>query len=54
MLVDPVGINYVTDVNKVVRHKPGTGIEAGLSIYYNLSNKVRVKSGLQFNVDNTA
>jgi hypothetical protein len=46
----PVGINYVTDVNKVVRHKPGTGIEAGLSIYYNLSNKVRVKSGLQFNV----
>jgi len=46
----PVGINYVTDVNNVVRHKPGTGIEAGLGILYNLSDKVRIKSGLQFNV----
>ena len=46
----PVGLNYVTDVNKVVRHKPGTGIEAGVSIMYNLSDKVRVKSGFQFNM----
>ncbi|GEO10679.1 hypothetical protein [Segetibacter aerophilus] len=46
----PVGVNYVTDVNKVVRHKPGTGIEAGVAIMYNLSDKVRVKSGFQFNM----
>jgi hypothetical protein len=46
----PVGLNYVTDVNKVVRHRPGTGIEAGLSIFYNISDRIKVKSGLQFNV----
>lgn len=46
----PVGLNYVADVNKVVRHKPGTGIEVGVSLMYNLSDKVRVKSGFQFNV----
>lgn len=46
----PVGLNYVADVNKVVRHKPGTGIEVGVSFMYNLSGKVRVKSGFQFNV----
>ena len=46
----PVALNYVTDVNKVVRHKPGTGIEAGLGIIYNVSNKFRIRSGLQFNV----
>ncbi len=46
----PVGLNFVTDVNNVVRHRPGTGIEAGFSILYNVSNKVRVKSGFQFNV----
>jgi hypothetical protein len=46
----PVALNYVTDVNQVVRHKPGTGIEAGVSILYNLSEKLRLKSGLQFNM----
>lgn len=46
----PVGLNYVTDVNKVVRHKPGTGIETGIAFMYNLSGKVRIKSGFQFNV----
>ena len=46
----PVGINFVADVNKVVRHKPGTGIEAGVSILYNFTNKVRLKGGFQFNM----
>lgn len=46
----PVGINYITDVNKVVRHKPGTGIEAGISFLYSLSPTVRIKSGFQFNL----
>lgn len=46
----PVGLNYVADVNKVVRHKPGNGLEAGVSIMYNLSENFRIKSGFQFNV----
>ena len=46
----PIGLNYVTDVNKVVRHKPGTGIEVGVGFMYNLSEKVRLKSGFQFNM----
>ncbi len=46
----PVGLNYVADVNKVVRHKPGNGLEAGVSIMYNLSDNFRIKSGFQFNV----
>lgn len=46
----PVGLNYVADVNKVVRHKPGNGLEAGVGLLYYLSDKIRVKSGLQFNV----
>ncbi len=46
----PVALNYVTDVNNVVRHKPGTGIEGGVSILYNLTDKLRIKSGLQFNM----
>jgi hypothetical protein len=46
----PVALNYVTNVNNVVRHKPGTGIEAGASILYNLTDKVRIKSGIQFNM----
>lgn len=46
----PVGLNYVADVNKVVRHRPGNGLEAGVSIMYYLSHNFRVKSGVQFNV----
>jgi hypothetical protein len=46
----PIGLNYVTDVNNVVRHKPGAGIEVGLSFMYNVSEKFRIKSGFQFNV----
>lgn len=46
----PVGLNYVADVNKVVRHKPGNGLEAGVSILYYLSDNFRIKSGFQFNV----
>lgn len=46
----PVGLNYVADVNKVVRHRPGNGLEAGFSILYYLSDHFRIKSGFQFNV----
>lgn len=46
----PLGLNFVTDVNNVVRHKPGTGFEAGVSFMYNITKKVRVKTGFQFNI----
>ncbi len=46
----PVALNYVADVNNVVRHKPGTGLEAGLSFVYSMTKTFRLKSGLQFNM----
>ena len=46
----PVAANFVTDVNKLVRHKPGTGIEAGLAYTYHLSNTFGITSGVQFNI----
>ena len=49
-LTGPVAANFVTDVNRLVRHKPGTGIEAGLAFTYHLSNTFGIKSGVQFNV----
>lgn len=49
-LTGPVAPNFVTDVNRLVRHKPGTGIEAGLAFTYHLSNTFGIKSGVQFNI----
>ncbi len=46
----PVAENYVTNVNKLVRHKPGTGIEAGVAFTYHNSNSFAIRAGLQFNV----
>lgn len=46
----PVALNYVTDVNKVVRHKPGTGVEAGIGFTYNLTNALGIQAGFQFNI----
>lgn len=46
----PVDLNYVADVNKIVRHTPGTGVEAGISFRYNITDKLKVATGFQFNV----
>lgn len=46
----PASLNQVTDVNDVVRHKPSSGMEAGLSVLYDVTKLIRVKGGLQFNV----
>lgn len=46
----PVARNYVADVNKIVRHTPGTGVEAGVSFRYNLSERLKLTSGFQFNM----
>lgn len=46
----PVAPNLVTDVNKMVRHSPGTGIEFGLNYLYGVTDFFRVKTGLQVNI----
>jgi hypothetical protein len=46
----PVALNYVTDVNKVVRHTPGTGIETGVGFAYHLTNTLAITTGFQFNI----
>jgi len=45
----PVAINYIADVNNVVRHTPGTGLEAGIALGYDLGKKLKLTGGLQFN-----
>jgi hypothetical protein len=45
----PVALNYVADVHQIVRHKPGNGLEAGFSLMYGVSPKLRLKGGVQFN-----
>jgi len=38
------------DINNVVTHKPALGFELGFSTGYQLSNDLKIKAGLQFNV----
>jgi hypothetical protein len=45
----PVGLNYTTDVNSIVRHKPAVGLELGFAVLYNMSNRLKFKTGIQFN-----
>ncbi len=45
----PVAINYTTDVNSIVRHKPAIGLELGFAVLYNMSNRLKFKTGIQFN-----
>lgn len=50
----PSSINYAalySSVNNMVTHKPDLGFELGVTGKYALSQKVRVRAGLQFNVN---
>jgi len=38
------------DINNVVTHKPALGFELGLSVGYKLSENLKIKGGVQFNV----
>ncbi|MEO6610984.1 MAG: hypothetical protein ABIT05_09485 [Chitinophagaceae bacterium] len=42
--------NQTTDVNSVVRHKPDIGMQLGFATGYPLSKRLRIVTGLQFNV----
>ncbi|MEN9686428.1 MAG: hypothetical protein RLZZ28_2214, partial [Bacteroidota bacterium] len=46
----PLSSNYSADVNNVVRHKPAVGLELGFAVLYNLSNRLKFKTGVQLNV----
>jgi hypothetical protein len=39
------------DINKAVTHKPDIGLELGLSTRYPISDVIKVKAGLQFNIN---
>jgi len=46
----PLGLNYSATVNDIVRHSPGMGLEIGFAALYNISNRIKFKTGLQVNV----
>ncbi|HZF64663.1 MAG TPA: hypothetical protein VEZ55_09265 [Chitinophagaceae bacterium] len=51
----PVGAPYsyaaLYDVNSVVTHKPDIGLEFGVTSKYDLTRNIKVRAGLQFNVN---
>ncbi len=49
----PSSVNYSTslqDVNNVVRHRPALGWEVGFGLLYNISDRFKLKTGLQLNI----
>ncbi len=46
----PLGLNYSSTVNDIVRNSPSIGIEVGFAALYNISNRLKFKTGLQLNV----
>ncbi|MEO8116367.1 MAG: outer membrane beta-barrel protein [Bacteroidota bacterium] len=42
---------FTVDVNKLVKYRPSIGYEVGFSLGYHLSDRLSIKSGLQFNMD---
>ncbi len=46
----PISPIYSVNINDVVRHKPAIGTEIGVGFAYKMSNKLKFKAGLQFNV----
>lgn len=50
---DPISYPFssLTDVNKAVTHKPDMGLELGFSARYPVSKNVKLRAGLQFNIN---
>lgn len=46
----PLNANATADVNNVVRHKPAIGFELGFSVLYNMTGRLKFKTGIQLNV----
>jgi len=45
-------LGFPTDVNDAVTHKPSVGIELGTAFIYPVAKNIRIKAGLQFNLNN--
>jgi len=43
-------LNQPSNVNEVVRHRPAVGLEVGFAILYNITNRLKLKTGLQLNI----
>ena len=43
-------LNQLSNVNEVVRHRPAVGLEVGFAILYNITNRLKLKTGLQLNI----
>lgn len=46
----PLSTSTSANVNNVVRHKPAIGFEAGFAVLYNMTGKLKFKTGVQLNV----
>lgn len=46
----PLSPNLAADVNNVVRHKPAMGFELGFAVLYNMSPRLKFKTGVQLNI----
>lgn len=46
----PLSQHSNADVNNVVRHKPAVGLEFGFAVLYNMTNRLKFKTGLQLNI----
>ncbi len=45
-------LGFPSDVNDAVTHKPSVGIELGTAFIYPVARNIRIKAGLQFNLNN--
>lgn len=43
-------LNQLSNVNEVVRHRPAVGLEVGFAVLYNISSRLKLKTGLQLNI----
>ncbi len=43
-------LNQLSNVNEVVRHRPAVGLEVGFALLYNITSRLKLKTGLQLNI----
>ncbi len=43
-------LNQPSNVNEVVRHRPAVGMEVGFALLYNITSRLKLKTGLQLNI----
>lgn len=43
-------LNQPSNVNEVVRHRPAVGMEVGFAVLYNITSRLKLKTGLQLNI----